>query len=81
MKSFIRVILSVFGGLGFAWSVLALGAVIAWLTAPVFLGVVLIAGSTLVIVKACAGIAFITGFAATMLSKPKSIIIIETEKA
>jgi len=79
MKLFVRVLLSVFSGLGFAWSVLAFGAVIAWLTAPAILGVVLIAGSTLVIVKACAGIAFVTGAAISLLNKPKSIII-EMEK-
>jgi len=81
MKLFMRLITSLVTGLSLAWSVLAIGAVIAWLTAPAFLGVVFLAGSTLLIVKVCAGIAFVTGATVGLFSKPKSIVIIETERA
>jgi len=67
-------------GIGLAWSVLAIGTVIAWLTAPAFLGIVLLAGSTLLIVKVCAGIAFITGAVISLFVTPKAITIIETER-
>jgi len=81
MKFFLRLIMSLINGLGLAWSVLAVGTVIAWLTAPAFLGVVLLAGSTLLIVKVCAGIAFVTGAVVSLFVTPKAITIIETEKA
>lgn len=64
-----RFILSLITGLGLAWSVLSIGAVIAWLTAPAFLGLVFLAGSTLLIVKVCAGISFILGFTSEFLLK------------
>ena len=61
MKTLIRAILCIISGLSLTWTVLIIGTVIAWLTAPAFLGIVLLAGSTLLIVKACAGIAFVVG--------------------
>ena len=45
MKLFMRLITSLVTGLSLAWSVLAIGAVIAWLTAPAFLGVVFLQNS------------------------------------
>jgi len=80
MKLFLRLIMSMINGIGLAWSVLAIGTVIAWLTAPAFLGIVLLAGSTLLIVKVCAGIAFITGAVISLFVTPKAITIIETER-